>query len=717
MSTLATCPGCAIPPRPVPAETIRADLVLHLPDIHCAACIASVETMLAEVPGVRSARVNLTLRRAMVETDGSVEAPDLIARLAAGGHRASVFEPGVRTGQSPEMRDLASRIGVAGFAAMNVMLLSVAVWAGAGDVTARMFHLISGAIALPAVAWAGQPFFRSAYRALRAGRMNMDVPISLAIILASAVSLAVALGSSDRPGWFEAALSLTFFLLIGRYLDMAGRHASRSAAAELAALEVPQAIRLANGAEEIVPARSLAPGDHVLIRPGDRIPADGRVIDGDSDLDRSILTGESLPVAISPGADVAAGELNLTGTLTLRVTRAGAETGLARLAAMVATAEMQRSRYTGFADRASRLYAPAVHALGAMAFVMWWSLTGDPIRGIDVAISVLVITCPCALGLAVPAVSTVSTARLFRAGLLVRSPTALERLAEVDTVVFDKTGTLTTGELRLGADTDPKALALAAGLARGSSHPLSRAIAKAARARGISPAPVGALQEKAGRGVEGIFHGERIRLGRPGWAGAMGAGGGSVQLLDGAGKVSSFTVDEVPRPDAVEAVQQLEAMGMRVTLLSGDAPDSAARLARRLGIAEVMGGVSPEGKHEVLARMAAEGRRPLMVGDGLNDTGALAGAHASMAPARAVDAARSLADVVILSEGIASVATAVSVARRAHGLARQNVALAIGYNLVSVPVAFAGLASPLVAALAMSSSSLAVTLNAMRARK
>ncbi len=536
MTAVVACPGCVAAPASSATAAPEADLVLHLPDIHCAGCIASVESTLAAMPGVRNARVNLTLRRAMVATDGTVGADALIARLAEAGHRAQGFESGVRTGQSPEMRDLVMRIGVAGFAAMNVMLLSVAVWSGATDVTAQMFHLVSAAIALPAVAWAGQPFFASAVRALGARRLNMDVPIAVAILLASLVSLSVALGASDRPGWFDAALTLTFFLLVGRYLDLSGRQAARSAAAELAALEVPQAIRLEAGRERIVAARDLAVGDLVLVRPGNRIPADGTLTEGESDLDRSMLTGESLPEPVAPGTEVAAGEMNLTGPLTLRVARAGAETGLSRLAAIVATAEMQRSRYSGFADRVARAYAPTVHILGALAFVAWWATNGDALRALDVAISVLIITCPCALGLAVPAVSTVSTARLFRAGLLVKSATALERLAEVDTVIFDKTGTLTTGELRLrpgGEGGDHETLALAAGLARGSSHPLSRAIAAAAEAAGISPLKVEALREIAGRGVEGIHDGRRVRLGRPGWAGEA---SGSVVLDDGTGR-------------------------------------------------------------------------------------------------------------------------------------------------------------------------------------
>lgn len=342
----------------------------------------------------------------------------------------------------------------------------------------------------------------------------MDVPISVAILLALFASLAGALLGHDRAAWFDAALALTFFLLVGRYLDHMGRSSARSAAAELAALEAPQAVRVVDGVESIVRAADLRPGDMISVRPGDRLPVDGIIVEGETDLDRAALTGESQPDAVGVGDAVAAGEVTLTGPLLVRTLRAGSDTSLRRLADLVASAEMQKSRYQGIADRAARIYAPLVHILGAAAFVAWFLATADGWRALDVAISVLVITCPCALGLAVPAVSTVTTARLFRKGMLVKSRTALERLAEVDLVVFDKTGTLTTGRMTLLTEMDDADLALAAGLAQGSSHPVSRAIALAAESRGIAPASMTGIREIPGHGVtaEG-----GVRLGRADW--------------------------------------------------------------------------------------------------------------------------------------------------------------------------------------------------------
>ncbi|SLN46511.1 putative copper-transporting ATPase PacS [Roseivivax jejudonensis] len=711
----AACPAC-IAADGIGEESLARggdSVQLHLPDIHCAACISQVEEALARVPGVARARVNLTLRRASVE-GAALSAPALVAALAAAGHRAQELDQSLLAGQGSEMRDLLMRTGVAGFAMMNVMLLSVAVWSGAADTTAQLFHLISAAITVPAIAFSGRPFFASALGALRHGRLNMDVPISIAIALAAGVSVAGALTGSDEHHWFDAALALTFFLLIGRCLDQAGRRAARSAAAELAALDVPQAVRLTAAGREVVKAERLTAGDLIELKPGDRFPADGQVETGRSDIDRSALNGESAPAPVAPGDAVQAGEVNLSGLLTVRVARAGRDTALSRLTDLVATAEAQRSRYSGVADRAARAYAPLVHILSAAAFVYWLWLTGDGWRALDVAIAVLVITCPCALGLAVPAVSTVATGRLFRRGLLVKSQTALERLAEIDAVAFDKTGTLTTGAARLTGTPDRAALALAAGLAAASRHPYSRAIRAAADSRGIAPRAVEDATEVPGRGVEARAAGRRVRLGHPGWLGCDGEG---VALDDGQGTITRFAFEEELRPEAPALIAALKARGLDVALLSGDGPGAVAAAAARLGIDRAEGRMTPEDKAEWLAARGAEGRRVLMVGDGLNDSAALAGAHASLAPASGLEAARCLADVVLVGDDLGAVSDLLDTAKRSLGRMRQNILISVGYNLIAVPVALAGLASPFLAALAMSISSLTVTLNSVRAQK
>lgn len=707
----AACPGCVAMPSDIPPRGGQATHTLHLPDIHCGGCITAVEAALNDVPGVQGARVNLTLKRAMVDAPGLDTRP-LIDALAAAGYRAERMDA-TKLGPADEAsNDLLVRIGVAGFALMNVMLLSVAVWSGATGATAQVFHLVSAAIAIPAVFYAAQPFFISALAALGKRRLNMDVPISLAILLASAASLASAFGYSERAGWFDAALALTFFLLVGRFLESRGRAAARSAAAELAALEAPQARKVTGQTETIVAADALIPGDLIRLRPGDRLPADGVIIEGCTDLDRSVLTGESRPEAAAPGDPVTAGETSLSGAITVRVDRAGRDTALARIAEIVASAETQRSRYTGIADRAARIYAPVVHLLGAATFIGWFALTGDGWHSLDVAISVLVITCPCALGLAVPAVATVATSRLFRRGILVKSATALERLAEIDTIAFDKTGTLTTGQPTMISDLEDASLALAAGLAAQSSHPLSRAIVAAAAERGIMPDTLQHMREFPGCGVEGIYGARRVRLGQGDWVGAKGDAA-TWLAIDGEPPVP-LQMTETLNPAARDTVAALKAMHYPVALLSGDAAAPVERIATELGLSEAISRLSPEDKIAWVTRQNDQGRHVLMVGDGLNDTGALAAAHASIAPASALDAARSAADLVLLSGGLAGVPHAILAARLAMVRMRQNIGLALLYNAIAVPVAVLGHATPFLAALAMSGSSLIVTLNAVR---
>ncbi len=453
----AACPACLAVPdaadlRARAAPAGPSTIQLSLPTIHCAGCISGVERALSAVPGVTSARVNLTLKRASVEAAPGVTPDALIARLGTVGYEAHELDATAlaATATDRQGRDLAMRLAVAFFANMNVMLLSVAVWSGAEGVTRDMFHWISAMIAIPAVIFSGTPFFKSAWGALRARRLNMDVPImdvpiSLGLILSLSLSLWETI-LSGHHAYFDAALSLSFFLLLGRYLDYRMRASARSAAEELAALEVPKAVRIEDGTEREVYAADLRPGDVVLVRPGGRIPVDGVVSEGESEIDRSLMTGESLPAFAGRDAVVSAGEVNLTGPLLLRVTAAGKDTSLHRIADLVAVAESGRANYSSIADRFARGYAPVVHILSLGAFATWMWISGGDLRlALNIAVATLIITCPCALALAVPTVTTAASGRLFRRGLLIKDGTALERLADVDTVVFDKTGTLTMG--------------------------------------------------------------------------------------------------------------------------------------------------------------------------------------------------------------------------------------------------------------------------------
>nr|WP_309503225.1 heavy metal translocating P-type ATPase [uncultured Roseovarius sp.] len=719
----SACPACAVAPAALEVagaqEAQPGEIVLSLPTIHCAACIAKVEGGLARHEGVNAVRVNLTLKRATIDAAPDVTASDMIEALAALGYEAHELDAGALSATATDRagRDLLMRLAVAGFASMNVMLLSVAVWSGAEDATRDMFHWISAAIALPAIAFSGQPFFRNAWAALRAGRLNMDVPITLAILLAVGTSLwETAL--SGHHAYFDAALTLTFFLLAGRYLDHRTRAIARSAAEELTALEVPRAWLLEDGTEREVPVAQLRAGDLIVVRPGGRMPVDGEIEAGVSELDRALLTGETLPVFAGPGQAVSAGEMNLTGPLTVRATAVGRDTSLHRMADLVAVAESGRANYTSLADKAAKLYAPGVHILSALAFLGWYLATFDMRTALNIAAAVLIITCPCALGLAVPAVTTAASGRLFRRGMLIKDGTALERLAEVDTVVFDKTGTLTTGTpVLMGLDQiDTREAGIALALAMGSAHPLSRAIVQAGQAAGIAPASVSEIEEVPGYGTRGIWQGQVVRLGRASWVGAVPLAVTASYLQVGEGAPISLQFEDRLRDGAADTVAQFIARGFEVYLISGDSAPSVEAMAERLGITRWMAETLPADKAARVAALGEAGRRVLMVGDGLNDTAALAAAHVSISPASALDAARVASDMVLLGSDLGVLAEASAIAKSATRRIRENFRIATVYNLVAVPLAVAGLATPLIAALAMSSSSIIVSLNALRLR-
>lgn len=722
-ASLSACPACAAAPAALEQvrrhqEKTAPACILSVPGLRCAACIAAVESALAQVPGVRSARVNLSLKRALVFGTGISE-ETLIAALQRIGYEAAVFDADLLEEQAdPQGRALLVRLAIAGFAMMNVMLLSVAVWSGAGAATRDLFHLISAAITLPVVVYSAQPFYSKAWQALRVGRLNMDVPISLAILLAAGLSLYETLNSGAHA-YFDAALSLTFFLLIGRYLDHRSRAAARSAAQDLTALEARKARRVgADGHSEMVSVSELCVGDEVLIARGMRVPVDGILLSERTETDRAFLTGESAPVARVQGESIDAGEINLGDLVHMRATAVGEDTTLRRIASLVALAEAGRNSYTALADRAARIYAPAVHLLALMAFVGWMVVSGGDVRlALNIAIAVLIITCPCALGLAVPAVATAAIGTLFGRGMLVRHGTALERVAEVDHVVFDKTGTLTLGGLTPDLSALPRDHAeIALALAEGSQHPKSVAIARAL-GEDHSPARLSALREVPGRGVEGRCpDGRLVRMGRADWAtGEEAATGTALQVAGEAPFV--LPLQEEIRPGIREAIEGLRARGLPIALMTGDTPQAAAPIASALGITTVLANIPAPEKHARISAMAEAGQRVLMVGDGLNDAAALAQAHASIAPGSGLDVARNAADLVVVKESFADLPLVLDVARASTRLSRQNFAIAALYNMIAIPFAVLGYATPLAAALAMSASSITVLFNALRVRR
>jgi len=711
--TSAVCPACVAVPHDRIDKIAKAEhsLDLSVPTVHCAGCIGKIERGLKTLDGVVDARVNLSLKRLHVLFSGNESVEDAVLdKLTNLGFEAHLLDDKILNQKPDEVsRGLLIRLGIAGFAAMNVMLLSVSVWAGADGVTRDFLHWISAAIALPTVAYTAQPFLKNAWSALRVRHLNMDVPISLAILMASALSL-YEVSQGGEHAYFDAALSLTFFLLAGRYLDHQTRAKARSAAVELTALEVPRAQIMRDGQVQTVAIETLNIGDRVLVRRGARVPVDGIVIKGESELDMSLLTGETMPSAITQGDRVYTGTLNLGAPVEVNVTQIGQGTKLAEIAALVATAEATKTKYTTLADKAAQIYAPLVHLLAFAAFIYWQFYTGDTRLAIGIATAVLIITCPCALGLAVPAVMTAASGRLFRSGVLIRDGAALERLVDIDTVIFDKTGTLTTGEMTIMQAPKCEALNLAAALSVYSDHPLSKAVAKFATVHDM-PA-VSDVVEHAAKGLEAKSGGIRIRLGRAEWIGCEPIEG-YVQTWFQIGNQEPvvFLFEDCIKPSCKIAISRLQARGLKIVMLSGDTQSATDRLAQKLGITRAIGGVLPE---EKLSIVQSYGKHVLMVGDGLNDTAALAAAHVSMSPAQAIDAARAASDFVLIKDDLTLIDDCITLSISAKRRMLENFSIAAGYNLIAVPIALVGLATPLLAALAMSASSICVSLNALR---
>ncbi len=701
------------------------ELNLIAPAINCAACISTLEKGLKEIPALTFARVNFSLKQVRVKwRDPDFDPAEVIARMDKLGYAARPFDP-AESGFSrddEESRELLRALAVAGFAAGNIMLLSISVWAGAQGSTRDLFHWISALIALPAIAYAGRPFFRSAWRALSRARMNMDVPISLAVLTAAMMSL-YETANHQPHAYFDAAVSLLFFLLIGRYLDHRMRARARSAVSQLMTLSATGAMVTGDdGKRRFLPMSALKPGMRVAVSAGERIPVDGVVEEGRSDVDVSLITGESVPETAAPGHKVYAGAMNLTGPLVIRLTAHGEDTFLSGIIRLMATAEQGKSAYVRLADRLAGYYAPAVHVLAGLTLGgwLWWTDFVWPVSLLH-AISVLIITCPCALGLAVPAVQVVASGVLFRNGVLIKDGGALERMAEIDTVIFDKTGTLTLGDMKLVADgpLSTDSLALAAGLAAGSSHPLSRALVRAVEERGIEPALVVNVIEHPGRGLSGAWRGRALRLGSREWCGVSEKDApdpGLPQLafaMEGRPPVLFSFTSEL-RPDAAETIRKLQRQGLRVEMISGDREAPVRAVARALGIRTWKSGWSPQQKLAYVEGLTKAGGKVLMVGDGINDAPALAAGYASMAPSSASDIGRTAADMIFVGSSLRAVWLAIAVSRRARRLMTQNFAWALVYNVLAVPVAVLGYATPLFAAVAMSASSIIVVANSLR---
>lgn len=690
--------------------------------------INAIEGGLEQMPGVGEARLNYTSHRVKITwREGQIDPSLFIDKLAELGFRA--YPHIARSEEEAEKRKekwLLRCLGIAGFASMNIMLLSVSVWAGnaSGDIsiaTRDMFHWISALIALPTIAYAGQPFFRSAFAALRERRLNMDVPIVVAVLLTQVMSVYETLNHALNA-YFDSGVMLLFFLLCGRCLDQIMRRKTRAVAGNLAALKSETAYRLDDGDRAVmVPVDALQPGDRILVRPGDQVSVDGVIVSGQSDIDESMVTGETLPRKALEGSRVYAGSTNRGAALVVRATAIGEDTLLNEIERLLDNAANGKSAYVQLADRVGAAYAPVIHITAALTFIIWVMIGASFHDAILTAVAVLIITCPCALALAIPVVQVVASGSMFKAGILLNSGDTIERLAKVDTVVFDKTGTLTLPEPEVANrhEINPELLEIAARLAISSRHPLAVAVSAEARSR----VPFDNVEEVTGEGVKALINGREARLGslsfcgiNPAEAPTDGAGASHVAITYGEAH-AVLTVRQALRPDAVQTIIALRRHGIGdIRIYSGDRLAAVEPIARALGINTWQGAMNPADKIEAIHGLQRSGASVLMVGDGLNDAPALAAADVSISPISAANLAQVHADAVFLGDRLHPVFFALALARKSRRLMRGNLMFALCYNLVAVPLAFLGHVTPLVAALAMSGSSLVVTLNGLRAR-
>lgn len=695
----------------------RNSLWLAVEGMNCAGCAFKIEKALNTGSDI-NARVNVTEKRLTLVWDGNAQKGNELVGTAAGlGFRFSPVREKDAADQS-RLRELLRAMAVAGFASGNLMIFSLALWFSPGggmDAGTRdLMHWYSALIALPATVYAGMPFFRSAGGALRAWRTNMDVPISVAVILAACMSLF----ETVRGGayvFFDSAVMLLFILLVGRYLDARARAQARNAAEDLVSLMAGNATVIDGAGLSVrVPASAIRPGMVLYVAKGEKILADG-VACGEGQVDASALTGETLPQAVSRGDKVMAGMLNIGDALSVDVEKAQNDSVMSDIIALMQKAEQDNAKSVRLADRIAGWYTPVVHVL-AVATFMWWLQAGSPWQqALLYAITVLVITCPCALGLAVPVAQFVAGKRLFSQGMLLKSGDALERLADVDTIIFDKTGTLTSGALSLENDgaLSREDLALASALAASSRHPLAIAAAALSKEK-----PISGAREIPGKGVEAVVEGKTVRLGSAAFTGAVPTADDKMELWLDSGDRASKRLAFLDRlhDDVRDTISALP-RDCHVTLLSGDRTPVAARIAGMAGIGDWHAEIDPVAKCAFIEAEIAKGHRVLMVGDGLNDAAALMRATVSMSPSTALDITQNAADIVYCRKGISSVLRAINIARSTRGVVRQNFAMALGYNIVAIPLACAGYVTPLIAAAAMSASSLVVILNALRIGK
>ncbi|MCB1722590.1 MAG: cadmium-translocating P-type ATPase [Chromatiaceae bacterium] len=705
---------------------------LILEGITCAACIWLNERHVNALPGVLDFAVNYSTHRARVRWDDSrIHLSDILKAISEIGYVAHPFDPGRQEAVHKREKSRAlRRLAFAGLGAMQVMMLAVAMYAGdyygMDDHLRTFMRWISALLTLPVVLYSASGFFVTAWRDLKRHQLSMEVPVSLAIGAAFAASLWSTISGGSEV-YFDSVCMFAFFLLASRYLEMGARHRAGEAAEELVKLLPATATRLGADGEQVVAVSELSPGDRVLVRPGETVPADGPVVDGHSSVDESLLTGESMPRARAPGDELVGGSVNVESPLVLEVQKVGEDTLVSAIVRLLDRAQAEKPRIAQLADRVAAWFVGAL-LLVATVVAVWWVLHA-PEHAFAVTLSVLVVTCPCALSLATPTAVTAASGALTRMGLLTTRGHALETLAQVSHVLFDKTGTLTRGLLQLSRLTvldraridEARCHEIAAALESGSEHPVAKAIA----AHVVRAPRVDALVALPGQGMQGEVGGRQYRIGNPAYVAALSAGvppeiGDSdatqVFLGDSEGPLARFELRDVLRADADVAVRRLRELGLEVEILSGDATGAVRRVAGELGIEHARAGLRPDDKLARVRALQAAGHRVAMIGDGVNDAPVLAGADVSVAMGQGAQLAHASADMVVLSERLSVLAEGVRKARATRAVIKQNLAWAVLYNLLAVPLAAAGHVAPWMAAIGMSASSLVVVFNALRLR-
>ena len=727
--------------RPVGEEAHERETSLILEGITCAACVWLNERHIALQPGVLAVQINYATRRARVRWDERrIKLSGILGAIQSIGYRAYPYDA-TRAEQiaDRERRSMLWRVFVAGFGMMQVMMYAVPGYvAGEGDMsqdTRFLLRWTSLILTLPVVLYSAAPFFKRAWRDLRLRRLGMDVPVALGVGSAFLASLWATL-THGPVVYFDSVTMFVFFLLGGRYLEMLARARAVRGIEELGKILPAFSERLPHWPRpdgERTPVSQLVPGDCVRVRPGEVVPADGVVIEGASEVNEALLTGESRPVSREAGAPLTGGSINISSPLVMRVEQVGDSTRLAAIRRLMERAADEKPKLAALSDRWAAYFIAALLALAVVTGAAWCFI--DPERALWVFVSVLVVACPCALSLATPAALTVATDALARMGVLVTRGHAIETLARANHYVFNKTGTLTLGQMRLeetlplGAMDREALCALAAALEQGSEHPVAAALRDAAA--GKAPVAVSDVSAVTGQGMSGRHAGGAIWIGRPDFvaaragvpvpaeaAGMEESAGTVVAMADEHGWLGLFRFADALRPAAGDLIRQLGAAGIPTTILSGDTPVAVAAVGRQLGIDDAYGGMTPQGKQTFIARLQGEaGKVVAMAGDGVNDAPVLAQAHVSVAMGSGADLARNQADIVLLGENLAELANGARLARKTLRIIRQNLYWSFAYNFSAVPLAMVGWVTPLMAGVGMAGSSLLVVLNALRLQR